>query len=108
MPSAHMSALAAAAILAKHDIEPVLQFTVRDRNRLALAADVPGASALGVPNILCIHGDDVAKGDQPDAKAVHDIDSRELMRVTPRMRDEGTFPSGRAIDPPPALPRRNL
>jgi methylenetetrahydrofolate reductase (NADPH) len=100
---AHMSALAAAAILARQGIEPVLQFTVRDRNRMALQADLLGAAALGIPNILCLHGDDAKKGDQPETKPVHDIDSRELMRTARRMRDEGTFPSGRAIDPRPGL-----
>ncbi len=100
---AHMSALAAAALLARHGIEPVLQFTVRDRNRLALQGDLLGAAALGVPNILCLHGDDPKVGDQPEAKAVIDIDSRELMRTARRMRDEGAFPSGRPIDPRPRL-----
>jgi methylenetetrahydrofolate reductase (NADPH) len=97
----HLSTLATAAILARHGVEPVLQMTVRDRNRLALQADLLGAAALGVPNILCLHGDEVAKGDQPDAKPVHDIDSRDLMRTARRMRDEGTFPSGRVIAPRP-------
>ena len=100
---AHMSALAAAAILAQHGIEPVLQFTVRDRNRMALQSDLLGAAALGVPNILCLHGDDVKKGDQPETKPVYDIDSRELMRTARRLRDEGTLPSGRAVDPRPGL-----
>jgi methylenetetrahydrofolate reductase (NADPH) len=99
----HLSTLATAAILARAGIEPVMQMTVRDRNRLALQADLLGAAALGIPNILCLHGDDVGKGDQPDAKPVHDIDSRELMRTARRMRDEGTFPSGRAIEPRPTL-----
>lgn len=99
----HMSALATAAILAQNEIEPVLQITVRDRNRIALQADLLGAAALGVPSILCLHGDDVTKGDQPETKAVHDIDSRELMRSARRMRDEGTLASGRSIDPRPAL-----
>src|SRR5262252_7635357 len=97
---AHMSALAVAAILAQHGIEPVLQFTVRDRNRMALQSDLLGAAALGVPNILCLHGDDVKKGDQPETKPVYDIDSRELMRTARRLRDEGTLPSGRAADLP--------
>jgi methylenetetrahydrofolate reductase (NADPH) len=100
---AHMSALAAAALLARGGIEPVLQFTVRDRNRMALQGDLLGAAALGVPNILCLHGDDAKKGDQPDTKPVYDIDSRELMRTARRMRDDGSFPSGRAIDPRPGL-----
>jgi methylenetetrahydrofolate reductase (NADPH) len=100
---AHMSALAAAALLVQHGIEPVLQFTVRDRNRMALQSDLLGASALGIHNILCLHGDDPRKGDQPEAKPVHDIDSRELMRTARRMRDDGMFPSGRAIEPRPLL-----
>lgn len=100
---AHMSALAAAAILARDGIEPVLQLTVRDRNRIALQGELLGAAALGVPNILCIHGDDVAKSDEPGVKAVHDIDSRELMRTARRLREDGLLPSGRAVDPRPAL-----
>jgi methylenetetrahydrofolate reductase (NADPH) len=100
---AHMSALAASALLAREGIEPVLQFTVRDRNRLALQGDLLGAAALGIPNILCLHGDDVKAGDQPEAKPVVDIDSRELMRTARRMRDEGSFPSGRVIEPRPGL-----
>jgi methylenetetrahydrofolate reductase (NADPH) len=100
---AHMSALATAAILVQHGIEPVLQFTVRDRNRMALQGDLLGAAALGVPNILCLHGDDVKKGDQPDSKPVYDIDSRELMRTARRLRDEGSLPSGRAVEPRPGL-----
>ncbi len=104
-PSArsHMSALATAAILARNGIEPVLQFTVRDRNRIALQADLLGAAALGVPNILCLHGDDISKSDQPETKAVHDIDSRELMNTARRMRDEGALPSGRALHSRPGL-----
>jgi len=104
-PSArsHMSALATAAILARNGIEPVLQFTVRDRNRIALQADLLGSAALGIQNILCLHGDDIKKGDQPQSKAVHDIDSRELMSTARRMRDEGALPSGRMLESRPAL-----
>jgi len=100
---AHMSAMAAAAVLAQHGIEPVLQFTVRDRNRIALQGDLIGAAALGIPNILCLHGDDPKTGDQPEAKPVYDIDSRALMTTARRLREEGTLPSGRIIDPPPRL-----
>jgi methylenetetrahydrofolate reductase (NADPH) len=104
-PSArsHMSALATAVILAQNGIEPVLQFTVRDRNRIAMQGDLLGAAALGIPNILCLHGDEITKGDQPEAKPVHDIDSRELMNTARRMRDEGVLPSGRALESRPAL-----
>ena len=99
----HMSALAAAAIMARAGIEPVLQMTTRDRNRLALQADVVGAAALGVHNFLCLTGDRMTAGDQPEAAEVFELDSGELMRQMRDMRDNGSFPSGRAIEPPPAL-----
>jgi methylenetetrahydrofolate reductase (NADPH) len=99
----HMSALAAATIMAQAGIEPVLQMTTRDRNRLALQGDTVGASALGIHNFLCLTGDKMAAGDQADAAEVFEIDSGELMRQLRDMRDTGTYPSGRAIDPAPSL-----
>jgi methylenetetrahydrofolate reductase (NADPH) len=98
-----MSALACAAVLAQHGIDPVLQFTVRDRNRIALQGDLIGAATLGVHNILCLHGDDPKHGDQPDAKPVYDIDSRSLITTARQLRDEGTLPSGRPVSPRPRL-----
>jgi len=99
----HMSAFAAATIMASAGIEPVLQMTTRDRNRLALQGDVLGASALGIHNFLCLTGDKMSAGDQPDAAEVFEIDSGELMRQMRDMRDQAKYPSGREIDPPPAL-----
>ncbi len=99
----HMSALAAAAIMAREGIEPVLQLTTRDRNRLALQGDVIGASALGIHNFLCLTGDKMTAGDQPDAAEVFELDSGELMRQMRDMRDLGSYPSGREINPPPTL-----
>ncbi len=99
----HMSALAAAAIMAREGIDPVLQLTTRDRNRLALQGDVIGASALGIHNFLCLTGDKMTAGDQPEAAEVFEIDSGALMRQMRDMRDLGTYPSGREINPPPAL-----
>ncbi|MDH3634455.1 MAG: methylenetetrahydrofolate reductase [Gammaproteobacteria bacterium] len=99
----HMSALAAAAIMAREGIEPVLQQTTRDRNRLALQGDVLGAAALGIHNFLCLTGDKMSAGDQPEAAEVFEIDSGELMRQMRDMRDSGTYPSGREIDPAPAI-----
>ncbi len=99
----HMSALAAAAIMAREGIEPVLQQTTRDRNRLALQGDVLGAAALGIHNFLCLTGDKMAAGDQPDAAEVFEIDSGELMRQMRGMRDAGSYPSGREINPAPSL-----
>ena len=99
----HMSALAAAAIMAREGIDPVLQLTTRDRNRLALQGDVVGAAALGIHNFLCLTGDKMSAGDQPEAAEVFEIDSGELMRQMRDMRDAGSFPSGREISPPPEL-----
>ena len=96
-----MSSLAAAAILQEAGFETVLQVTCRDRNRIALAADLLGASALGVRNLLVLHGDDPARGDTPEAKPVYDLDSREVIRLAHGMRDDGMLPSGRAIKTPP-------
>ena len=99
----HMSALTAAIILAQNGIEPILQLTVRDRNRLALQGDLVGASALNVHNILCLSGDDPTNGDQPETIAVNDIDSLTLVATANMMREENKFPSGRTIEPPPKL-----
>ncbi len=100
---AHMSSLTASIILAQNDIDPILQLTVRDRNRLALQGDLIGASALGVNNILCLGGDDPKNGDQPETKVVNDIDSITLVSTANMMRKEKKFPSGRTIDPAPKI-----
>src|SRR5262245_8731726 len=94
---AHMSALVAAALLARNGIEPILQLTCRDRNRIALQADLMGAAAAGVRNLLLLTGDDPKAGDQPDAKAVFDLDSTALTEIARRMRERGELPTGKAI-----------
>ena len=99
----HMSSLTAAIILAQNGMEPILQLTVRDRNRLALQGDLIGASALGVHNILCLKGDDPKNGDQPETTIVNDIDSLTLVSMANMMRREKKLPSGRIIAPPPKL-----
>ena len=99
----HMSSLTPAIILAQNGMDPILQLTVRDRNRLALQGDLIGASALGVHNILCLKGDDPKNGDQPETAIVNDIDSLTLVSMANMMRREKKFPSGRAIDPSPKL-----
>lgn len=96
-----MSSVAAATLLAANNIEPVLQLTCRDRNRIALCADLVGCAAFGVSNLLLLTGDDPANGDQPEAKAVHDIDSTALMAIARDMSAQGALPNGREIDPPP-------
>ncbi len=98
-----VSSLAAAAILAAAGMEPVAQVTCRDRNRIALAGDLLGAAAQGVENFLILHGDDPRTGDMPEAKPVFDLDSRGVMMLARDMRDLGTLPSGREIEPRPAF-----
>jgi len=100
---AHMGAAAAAAILAREGIEPIQQFTCRDRNRIALQGDLLAAAALGVRNILLLRGDDPTAGDQPDAKPVFDLDTVGLLRTAAGMRERGEMPSGRKVDGRPAF-----
>src|SRR5215475_7424776 len=78
---AHLSSLVAAHILLRSGIEPILQMTCRDRNRLALQSDLLGALALGVRNVLIISGDDPKTGDQPATKPVFDLNSKGLLRL---------------------------
>jgi methylenetetrahydrofolate reductase (NADPH) len=97
----HICGLAAARLLIDRGIEPVLQLACRDRNRLALQADILGAAALGVRNIVCMTGDDVTAGDHPEAKPIYDLDAIHLLRIARIMRDRGTYLSGRRLDVPP-------
>jgi len=94
---AHMGALAAATVLHEAGIEPVLQLTCRDRNRLALQSDLLGAAALGLRNLLVLRGDDPSAGDQPDAKPVFDLDARALIKTAVEIRDRGELPQGRKV-----------
>ena len=77
-----MSSLAVSALLVQDGIEPVLQMTCRDRNRIAIAADLIGASALGIHNLLALTGDDPKTGDEPDAKPVFDLSSGNIIEVS--------------------------
>ena len=99
----HMSSVAASAVLAAAGFNPVYQITCRDRNRIAIQGDVLGAAALGVNNILCLTGDDVSRGDHPQAKPVFDLDSVSLIHVVRGMVDHGQFASGRPLEHPPRL-----
>jgi methylenetetrahydrofolate reductase (NADPH) len=93
----HMSVIAAAAILRDAGIEPILQLTCRDRNRIALQSDLMGAAALGVRNLLLLGGDKPSAGNQPDAKAVFDLDARTLMQTAQLLRDERELPTGQPV-----------
>ena len=97
----HMSALATAAILAQNGIEPVLQFTTRDRNRIAIQGDLLGGWALDIPNILCLYGDEVKGGDQPDTKEVRDLDTIGVLKTAHEIKTKKMYPSGRKINDAP-------
>ena len=99
--SAHMSPLAGVAFAAAAGIEPTLQLTCRDRNRLALTADLLGAWALGARNLLCLSGDPITVGDQPDAAAVNDLSVLELVATAVSMGDRGMAPGGNELTVPP-------
>jgi methylenetetrahydrofolate reductase (NADPH) len=99
----HMSSVAICALLTRAGYEPVYQISCRDRNRIAIQGDLLGAAAMGVRNVLCITGDDVTAGDQPQAKRVFDLDSIQLLHLARIMRDNGVFLSGRKLTVPPPL-----
>jgi methylenetetrahydrofolate reductase (NADPH) len=99
--SAHMSAVAGAGLVAARGLEPVVQVTCRDRNRLALSSDLLGAWALGARNVLCLTGDPVAVGDHPEAAEVHDLSVVELVGLVHRMREKGELLSGKTAEPAP-------
>ena len=82
-------------------LEPVMQMTCRDRNRIALQSDLLGASALGIRNVLVMTGDHPKFGDHPEAKPVFDLDSVQLLWTLRHMRDQGALLSGRPLNPPP-------
>jgi methylenetetrahydrofolate reductase (NADPH) len=83
-------------------IEPIMQVTCRDRNRIALQSDLLGAAAMGIPNILVMTGDHPKVGDHASAKPVFDLDSIQLLGAARTMRDEGRLMSGRELKPPPS------
>lgn len=99
-----MSSIAAAALLKSVGIEPIAQMVCRDRNRIALQSDVLGASALGIPNLLCLSGDHQKFGNQAQGKNVYDIDSMQLLRTVTEMVEQGRcIGDDHVMDVPPRL-----
>lgn len=92
-----MSSVAACALVRQEGLEPVMQMTCRDRNRIAIQSDILGAVALGIRNLLCLSGDHQKFGNHPGSKNVHDLDSIQLIGVVRKMRDEAQFMSGDKI-----------
>ncbi len=98
-----LCSLAACIRLKLMGVEPVLQMTVRDRNRIGLQSDILGAASFDIHNILCLSGDHQQFGDCPQGQNVFDIDSMQLIQTVRLMRDEGKFLGGDDIDRPPKM-----
>src|SRR5205085_4240146 len=92
-----MPSWAGCLVTMQEGVEPVMQLQCRDRNRIALQADLLGAGALGIPNVLLLTGDHQRFGDQPDAKGVFDLDSIDLVWTAKAMRDEQKLLSGKLL-----------
>jgi methylenetetrahydrofolate reductase (NADPH) len=99
---AHASPLAVAIALKQCGVEPIMQLVCRDRNRLALQADIVGASMHGIENLVALTGDDVTAGDEPEARRVFDLDSPQLIALA-SMLAQGRYLSGRPLEPAPRL-----
>jgi methylenetetrahydrofolate reductase (NADPH) len=98
-----LSSLAGSLLAAEAGVEPVMQLTCRDRNRIALQSDLIAAATLGIPNVLLLTGDHPVFGDHPEAKPVFDLDSVQLVWAARTMRDDGLLLSGRPVDPRPGF-----
>ena len=92
-----MSSLAAASIVLNKGVDPIYQITCRDRNRLAIQSDLMGASALGIRNVLALGGDPIKSGNQPDAKAVFDVNSKTVLNIINDMNKKGLTMGGREL-----------
>jgi methylenetetrahydrofolate reductase (NADH) len=114
---ARMSSWAGSIGLMQADVEPVMQFSCRDRNRIALQADLLGAAGVGIPNVLCLTGDHPRFGDHPDARPVFDMDSVQLLWTARTLRDQKHLINGNklssspnwfigAVENPSAAPQR--
>ena len=98
-----MSSWAACLIAKEEGLDPIVQMTCRDRNRIALQMDVLGIAALGINNMLCLTGDHQKFGNHPTAKGVYDLDSVQLVKMVKDMRDEKKFQCGEVMTVEPHL-----
>ena len=98
-----ISSLAASGLLLQEGVEPVMQMVTRDRNRIALQADLLGAHALGVRNVVCLSGDDPRAGNEPEATPVFEFGTEQFIALVKGMRDTGTLRGGDVIEDPPNL-----
>ena len=99
--SVRLSSWAGSLLAMAAGVEPIMQLTCRDRNRIALQSELLGASAMGIPNVLVMTGDHPRFGDHAEAKPVFDLDSVQLLWALRTMRDQHVLLSGRTLDPAP-------
>ncbi|MFQ6022149.1 MAG: methylenetetrahydrofolate reductase [Acidiferrobacterales bacterium] len=97
----HMSSVGVCSLLTRVGYATIMQISCRDRNRIAIQGDVLGAAAMGVSSVLCLTGDGVQVGDEPEAKPVFDLDSVSLLQAVRMMRDKSRLLTGRALTSPP-------
>jgi len=98
-----LSSIASASLIMQEGLEPVIQMTCRDRNRIALQSDLLGASALGIKNLLCLTGDHHTFGNEKSAKGVFDLDSISLLHMFRNMRDSNKQLSGEELESAPQV-----
>ena len=98
--NAHASNVAVAIAMRMHGLEPIMQVVCRDKNRLAIQADLSGAALHGINDVLMLTGDDVTAGDEPETRRVFDVDGPIALRIARTLR-AGTYLSGRKINPAP-------
>jgi methylenetetrahydrofolate reductase (NADPH) len=98
-----MSSMAACSLLKSIGMDPILQMVVRDRNRIALQSDILGASAIGIRNVVCLSGDHMRFGNQPQAAGVFDVDSIQFVKTVKDMRDEAKIIGGEALTKAPDM-----
>jgi methylenetetrahydrofolate reductase (NADH) len=96
-----MASWAGSLVVMQEGVEPVMQLQCRDRNRIALQSDLLGAAAMQIPNVLLLTGDHTRFGDHPDAKAVFDLDSIDLVWTARTMQEQAKLLSGRELKPAP-------
>ncbi len=92
-----LSSIAAGALVMREGLEPIIQMTCRDRNRIAMQSDLLGAYALGLRNLLCLTGDHQSFGNHPTSKNVFDLDSMQLLQMVCGLRDQKKFLCGEEI-----------
>jgi len=98
-----MSSMAACSLIKSMGMDPILQMVVRDRNRIALQSDILGASAMGIRNVVCLSGDHMKFGNQPEAVGVFDLDSIQFVKTVKDMRDERKIIGGEELSSAPDM-----